>query len=418
MTKNHKTDMAEGAGVVIVGSGLAAVSVLDGLKESGYAGYVTMIGEERHFPYDRPPLSKDVLLNTGAEATILLREQDTYNGPDVELRRGRSVTAIDTTLRCVMLDNGDTVDYEQLVLATGSRPRTLPLLSPATPGVFYLRTLDDALALRVAMREARSLIVIGGGVIGLEVAAVATQRGIATTVIEAGPRLMARAATPLLSQMMDEVHQSHGVTIRCESQPTGFEYGNDSHTVTLSDGSVLIADLIVVGIGVVPEVTLALNAGIVCGAMGIVVDAHGRTNVDGVYAAGEVAYAFNESSGRHDRHESWHHAAAHGRHVGEALAGAEDGYAEICGYWSDQYDLNINVFGSVDGDDLAVRGDIGTRQFAIYHLRQGAIIGITCVNAPKDLRVGKQLVKARAVIAKETLEDTRAALTATGLKAA
>jgi len=410
MTRKNKTTEA---GVVIVGSGLAAVSVLDGLKEAGYTGHVTMIGEERHYPYDRPPLSKDVLLKTGAESGILLREQDSFDTADVELRRGRSVTAIDTDLRCVKLDNGDTVDYEQLVLATGSRPRTLPLLSPATPGVFYLRTLDDALALRVAMRDASSLIVIGGGVIGLEVAAVATQCGISTTVIEAGQRLMARAATPL-----DKVHAAHGVFVRCDTQPVGFDYGNDSHTVTLSDGTKLVADLIVVGIGVVPEVSLALSAGIVCGAMGIVVDGQGRTNVDDVYAAGEVAYALNAVSGRHERHESWHHAAAHGRHVGESVAGADALYAEICGYWSDQYDLNINVFGSVDGDDLAVRGDMDARRFAIYHLRQGAVVGITCVNAPKDFRTGKQLVKSRAVIAKNVLEDTQSALTTKGLEAA
>jgi NADPH-dependent 2,4-dienoyl-CoA reductase/sulfur reductase-like enzyme len=317
-----------------------------------------------------------------------------------------------------MLDNGDTVDYEQLVFATGSRPRILPLLSPATPGVFYLRTLDDALALRVAMQQASSLIVIGGGVIGLEVAAVATQCGITTTIIEAGPRLMARAATPMLSQVLEQVHAAHGVSIRCNAQPIGFEYGNDSHTVTLSDGTVLVADLIVVGIGVVPEITVALMAGIVCGVAGIVVDGHGRTNVDGVFAAGEVAYAFNTSSGWHERHESWHHAAAHGQHVGHSLVAAGEDYSEICGYWSDQYDLNINVFGSVDGDDLAIRGDIDTRQFAIYHLRQGAIVGITCVNSPKDLRVGKQLVKARAVVSKTALEDPRTNLAAEGLKAA
>lgn len=405
-------------GIVIVGSGLAAVSVLDGLKDAGYAGHVTMIGEELHYPYDRPPLSKDVLLKTGTESTILLREQETYDRPDVELLRGRAVTALDTSLRCVMLDNGDTVDYGRLVLATGSRPKVLPLLSPATPGVFYLRTLDDALALRVAMKRASSLIVIGGGVIGLEVAAVATQRGIATTVIEAGPRLMARAATPLLSHVLQQVHSAHGVAIRCNTHPVGFEYGNDSHTVTLSDGTVLVADLIVVGIGVTPEITLAHGAGIDCGAMGIAVDGLGRTSADGVFAAGEVAHAFNDVSGRHERHESWHHAAAHGRHIGQSLVDAHAGYAEICGYWSDQYDLNINVFGSVEGDDLALRGDIDTRRFAIYHLAAGAIVGITCLNSPKELRIGKTLVKARAVIAKEILEDTHASLPPAGLKAA
>lgn len=382
------------AGIVIVGSGLAAVCALEGMREAGYLGQVTMIGEERQMPYDRPPLSKQVLKEPGAEARIDLRDSAIFEAPMTRLLRGRCVAEIDVLKSSVVLDDGAVIGYEKLLLATGSRPRILPGLPPAGAGVFYLRTLDDAVALRGALKSARSLAVVGGGVIGLEVAATAVGLGVETTVIEASPRLMSRAACTQLSEVLDEEHRTHGVHVRCGATPSAFDFSGNRHTISWSDGRTLEVDLVLVGVGVIPETGLAERCGIECAAEGIVVDGFGVTSIPGVYAAGEVAFHYNGRVVCHQRQENWHHAAAHGRHVGAAMVKPEGVYQEICGYWSDQYDLNIQVFGAVTGDEHVVRGDISARRFAVFHLSDGVVVGITAVNSPSDLRLGKKLVRA------------------------
>lgn len=382
------------AGIVIVGSGLAAVCALEGMREAGYLGQVTMIGEERQMPYDRPPLSKQVLKEPGAEARIDLRDSAIFEAPMTRLLRGRCVAEIDVLRSSVVLDDGAVIGYDKLLLATGSRPRVLPGLPPAGAGVFYLRTLDDAVALRGALMSAKSLAVVGGGVIGLEVAATAVGLGVETTVIEASPRLMSRAACPQLSEVLDEEHRTHGVHVQCGATPSAFVFSGNRHTISWSDGRTLEVDLVLVGVGVIPEIGLAQRCGVECAAEGIVVDGFGVTSIPGIYAAGEVAFHSNGRVVCHQRQENWHHAAAHGRHVGAAMIKPEGVYQEICGYWSDQYDLNIQVFGAVTGDEHVVRGDISARRFAVFHLSDGVVVGITAVNSPSDLRLGKKLVRA------------------------
>ncbi|WP_198083419.1 NAD(P)/FAD-dependent oxidoreductase [Variovorax sp. E3] len=396
------------AGIVIVGSGLAAVCALEGMREAGYLGQVTMIGEERQMPYDRPPLSKQVLKEPGAEARIDLRDSAIFEAPMTRLLRGRCVAEIDVHRSSVVLDDGAVVGYEKLLLATGSRPRVLPGLPPAGAGVFYLRTLDDAVALRGALKSAKSLAVVGGGVIGLEVAATAVGLGVETTVIEASPRLMSRAACTQLSQVLDEEHRAHGVHVQCGAIPSAFEFSRNRHTISWSDGRTLEVDLVLVGVGVIPEIGLAERCGIECAAGGIRVDGFGVTSIPGIYAAGEVAFHYNGRVVCHQRQENWHHAAAHGRHVGAAMIKPEGVYQEICGYWSDQYDLNIQVFGAVTGDEHVVRGDISARRFAIFHLSDGVVVGITAVNSPSDLRLGKKLVRAGSPLEAEVESAVRA----------
>lgn len=387
------TGEAEEAGIVIVGSGLAAVCALEGMREAGYVGQVTMIGEERQMPYDRPPLSKQVLKEPGAEARIELRDGAIFDAPMTRLLRGRCVAEIDAPQRRVLLDDGAVVGYSKLLLATGSRPRVLPGLPPAGAGVFYLRTLDDAVALRGALKSATSLAVVGGGVIGLEVAATAVGLGVETTVIEASPRLMSRAACLQLSEVLEEEHRAHGVQVLCGATPSAFDFAGNRHTISWSDGRTLEVDVVLVGIGVTPEVDLAERCGIECVPEGIVVDGFGATSIPGVYATGEVAFHYNGRVVGHQRQENWHHAAAHGRHVGAAMIKPDAVYQEICGYWSDQYDLNIQVFGAVTGDEHVVRGDVSARRFAVFHLVDGVVVGITAVNSPSDLRAGKKLVR-------------------------
>lgn len=387
------TGGAQEAGIVIVGSGLAAVCALEAMREAGYVGQVTMIGEERQMPYDRPPLSKQVLKEPGAEARIDLRDAAIFDAPATRLLRGRCVAEIDARQRRVVLDDGAVVGYTKLLLATGSRPRVLPGLPPAGAGVFYLRTLDDAVALRGALKSATSLAVVGGGVIGLEVAATAVALGVETTVIEASPRLMSRAACPQLSEVLQEEHRSRGVRVLCGATPSAFDFSGNRHTISWSDGRKLEVDVVLVGVGVTPEVDLAERCGIKCAPEGIVVDGFGATSIPGVYAAGEVAFHYNGRVACHQRQENWHHAAAHGRHVGASMIEPGAVYQEICGYWSDQYDLNIQVFGAVTGDEHVVRGDVPARRFAVFHLAAGVVVGITAINSPSDLRRGKKLVR-------------------------
>lgn len=390
------TGGAREAGIVIVGSGLAAVCALEGLREAGYTGRVTMIGEERQMPYDRPPLSKQVLKEPGAEARIDLRDGAVFDDPMTRLLRGRCVAEVDARQSRVVLDDGAVVGYTKLLLATGSRPRVLPGLPPAGAGVFYLRTLDDAVALRGALKDATSLAVVGGGVIGLEVAATAVGLGVETTVIEASPRLMSRAACPQLSEVLEQEHRTRGVHVLCGATPCAFDFSGNRHIISWSDGRTLEVDVVLVGVGVIPEVDLAERCGIECAPEGIVVDGFGATSIPGVYAAGEVAFHYNGRVVGHQRQENWHHAAAHGRHVGMAMIEPGAVYQEICGYWSDQYDLNIQVFGAVTGDEHVVRGDVAARRFSVFHLVDGVVVGITAVNSPSDLRLGKKLVRAES----------------------
>ncbi|MDR3513381.1 MAG: FAD-dependent oxidoreductase [Caulobacteraceae bacterium] len=382
--------------VVIVGAGLAGLRAAEAVREAGFPGRVVLVGEEAHEPYDRPPLSKAVLQEEGHERGIALSPEGALAGLGVELRLGRRAVAIDRKAREVELADGERIAYDRLVLATGSRVRALDILPPGAAGVHYLRGLDDALALRAALKTGGRLAVVGGGVIGMEVAASARALGCECVVIEAGPRLMARAAAPAVSTFLHKRHLAEGVDVRLGVTVAAAEPSASpgAWRLRLSSGETIEAQAVVVGVGVSPNIDLARDCGLEVRPEGVVVDGFGATSDPAVYAAGEVALHLNDLYGRHDRQETWAHAAAHGQHVGEALVSPTQAYRQPPSYWSDQYDINLQVTGLATGDTDVVRGDPALGRFLVFHLAGGRIEGVSAVNAVRELRTAKRLIGA------------------------
>lgn len=380
------------ARLVIVGAGLAGLRVAEGARAAGYDGHIVLVGEEPHMPYDRPPLSKAFLLRQSERDQISLLHPKRLEELNIELKLGRAATAVDRPRRAVLLEDGDSVHYDRLVIATGSSPRAVPQLPPDRSGVHYLRSLDDATALREGLVTARQILVVGAGVIGLEVAAAAMQNGRRVTVVEAGNRVMSRAAAPAVTDFITRKHRQAGVDLRLGVHVSHVEQMTQSYSIHLSDGAVLSCDLIVVGIGVMPNDSLARNCGLEVRPGGILVNSYGMTSDPAVFAAGEVALHFNARQGRHDRQETWAHASAHGEHVGRSLIAPSRPYEELGSYWSDQYDFTLNVIGVPIGDCDVVRGDSRADQLVVLHLQDGRVAGASSINAARELRAARALI--------------------------
>lgn len=395
--------------VVIVGAGIAGVSAAQALRENGFKGQIILLSRENRMPYDRPPLSKDALHTSTLPTTFLLRDEAFYKTNQIDLRLGAEATAIDAAAHFVTLSDGTELPYSTLLLATGSRPRTLPLFPYGASFIHYLRTSSDAQRLRQDMQslpKGASMVIVGAGIIGLEVAASATAQGFHVTIIEAGERPLGRSGSPLLANFLAAEHTKHGVDIRCKTHIIDVEKGESGYSLTLSDKSFLPADLIVVGIGVCPEHELGSLAGIEVAASGISVDAQGRTSIKDIYAAGEVAFHHNVHYGTQRRDETWQHAASHGEHVAKAILGVPDDYSSPGSYWTDQYTFNIQVVGNPLGTSEVVRGNPSDGAFVIFHLIGSVICGITAVNATRELRKLRRLVRNSSAVPPHILEDT------------
>jgi len=382
----------EGETIVIVGAGIAGVRCAISLRESGFKGTLKLLNAEPHLPYDRPPLSKAVLAGEQTVEHISLDPRGELASGGVEVRSNARCVKIDRSARLLELANGETMSWNRLVLATGSRVRTLPELPEGMPHVHYLRTLDHALRLRGALQTGSTVAVIGAGVIGLEVAASLVALGATVTVVDPAPRVMGRSACPELGDLLLSRHELAGVRFHLGTIIERVEHEGDRIILTLSNGAELMADEVVVGVGVLPAVDLATDCGLAVDRLGVVTDGRGQTSDPAIYAAGEVAYHVNSLLGRHDRQETWAHAAAHGTHVGHALMGRQDDYSERASYWTDQYDLAVQVTGLPSGEVNVVRGDLANDGGMIFHLVDGVIAGITSVNAVRQLRAARKLL--------------------------
>jgi len=397
--------------IVIVGAGIAAVYAAESARKAGFDGRIILCGDEEEAPYDRPPLSKKVLQEAGEADRISLRDSAFYDAHDIDLRLGNAAQRIDRKARQVTFSDGTSLGYGTLVLATGSSLRTLPLLHPGMSRVFYLRRLSDAIALRDALPGLGKLVVVGAGVIGLEVAAVANGMGIDVTVLEAGPRPMARATCPEVCEFVVRQHEQRGVRIRAGTSIGEVVELSSGYRLGLSDGESLDADAVIVGIGVAPNMSLADSAGIETCASGICVDGQGRTSDEHIYAAGEVAYHFNARVSRSERQENWHHAVAHGEHVGRSIVCGGPDYEEISGYWSDQYDFSLQSFGLSIGERNIVRGDAAAGPFIVFHMEGDVVAGVSSVGAAREMRAGKALVRSGAKVPVSVLQDSSVDLT-------
>lgn len=395
--------------LVIVGASYAGAQLAASARDAGFDGRILLIGDETRAPYQRPPLSKGLLTGKTQVDALALKADDFYCESGIELLTGHRVTALDTAGRVVVLDDGRRLGYDWLALTTGARCRPLTLPGAHLAGVFELRSLGDALALDAAARNARRACVIGGGFIGLEVASALATRGLQVSVVEAAPRLLARAVTPELSDFVAALHRRHGVDIHCgQGVRTLIGQADRVTAVELQDGERIACDLVVAGIGVLPNTGLAERAGIAC-ANGILTDALGRTSVPQVLAAGDCAafpnpYAADPAAPI--RLESIQAANDLARAAASLVAGRPQPYSAVPWFWSDQYDAKLQMAGLMAADDeVVVRGDIASGRFSLFCLRGGRIAAVHTISRPADHMLGRKLVAARCAATPARLAD-------------
>lgn len=391
--------------IAIVGAGQAGVSVASELRRLGFDGRVLLVGEEAHPPYKRPPLSKTYLAGEASATSLAVLTPEALEKQKLEWRGGTRVTRIERETRQLVLADGARVGYDRLVLATGGRARTLPVAGAQHPCVHTLRTVDDVNSIRAALTTAQHVTVVGGGFIGLETAAVLRKQGLQVCVLEALPQLLARVTSPLVGEFYAQVHRSAGVDLRLSTQLAAIDDEGGRPVAVLADGARLATDLIIVGIGIVPNVELAAHAGLEVGN-GIVVDAGACTTDPTIYAAGDCTLHPSRCAGRPIRLESVQNALEQARIVAQNLLGGSAEYQTVPWFWSDQYDLKLQMVGLSGGHDQQVlRGDPQTRSFMVFYFREGRLIAADAVNRAADFGVARKLVSAGASLDPATLAD-------------
>ncbi|EPX84886.1 NAD(P)H-nitrite reductase [Rubellimicrobium thermophilum DSM 16684] len=382
--------------VVVVGAGQAGLALVARLRADGFDGPITLIGAEPHPPYQRPPLSKAYLLGEMPQERLYLRPESFYAEQGIDLRLGSPAAAIDTGRQVVVLETGAEIPYDELVLATGAVPRRLPAaIGGDLEGVFTMRDIRDADALAPQMRPGRRALVVGGGYIGLEGAAVAASRGLQVTLIEMAPRILNRVASAETADWFRALHRAHGVDIR---EGTGLDrlLGKDGRVTAarLSTGEEIPVDLVLVGIGIQPDTRLAESAGIAV-ENGIRTDEYGRTSVPHVWAAGDCA-SFPHEGGRL-RLESVGHAIDQAETVARNIMGAEQPYRPMPWFWSDQYDCKLQIAGLGQGHDRIVTRRLGEgpdAPLSHWYFRDGRLIAVDAMNDSRAYMIGKRLIEA------------------------
>ena len=390
--------------IVILGAGQAGAQAVATLRTEGFTGPLAVIGDEPFPPYQRPPLSKAYLAGTFERERLFLKPAAFYAEADCELILDVAATGIDRIERSVALADGRTLTYDKLLLATGSRVRRIPVAGAELDGIFYLRGIADVDLLRASFAEGKRLAVVGGGYIGLEVAAVAVKHGLDVTVFESLDRVMARAVSPAMSAFYEQAHRDAGVRFELNTTVEAFE-GEGKLAALRAGGLSHPADIALVGIGILPNIELAQDAGLAC-EDGIMVDDCARTADPAIFAAGDCTRHVGHD-GALIRLESVQNAIDQAKHAALAMLGRPLPYREVPWFWSDQYDLKLQIAGLArDGDELVRRGDPATRKFAVFHLREGHVAAVEAVNAAPEYIVGRKLIAAGASVDPARLADT------------
>lgn len=386
---------------LIVGGGHAGAQAAIALRQGGYEGSIAVLGREAELPYQRPPLSKDYLSGDMAWERMLIRPPAFWQDRNIALIGGRTAVSVDAAAHTLMCDDGSAYGYTNLIWATGGEPRRLMCEGADFDRVFAVRSRADADAMMAALPDVAQVVVIGGGYIGLEAAAVLTKLGKAVTLIEALPRVLARVAGEELSRFFEAEHRAHGVTLLTETGVDGIE-GSDGRVsgVRLTDGRVLTADMVIVGIGIIPAVEPLIAAGAEGTLGGVLVDATCRTSLPHIWAIGDGAAQATPfmPDGAVARIESVQNANDQANTAARDIIGDPRPHAATPWFWSNQYDLKLQTVGLSTGHDRTVlRGDPATRSFSVVYLRQGRVIALDCVNMVKDYVQGRKLVEDGAV---------------------
>ena len=396
--------------VVIAGAGHAAGQLVASLRQNKFEGRIVLAGDEAHLPYQRPPLSKKYLAGALDTERLYVKPASFYEEAGVELCLETSVTAINRDEKSLRTADGDEIRYDKLVLALGSRVRRLHVEGAKLRNVHYLRSIADVDGIRDNFDSGRRLVIIGAGYIGLEVAAVAQQSGLDVTVIEMADRVMSRVVSPEISDFYQIEHTNQGVKFRLSTGVSALTGKKRVKSVTTSEGEDIPADLVVVGVGVLPNTELATDAGLDVDN-GIVVDDHCRTSDPDVFAVGDCTSHPNTIYDRSLRLESVHNAVEQAKTAAANICGQDVSYSQVPWFWSDQYDLKLQIAGLSEGyDNVVIRGNPAERSFSCLYLKENCLIAVDAINAPRDFVQSKQLIARRAKINPSLLTDPTAAL--------
>ncbi len=397
--------------VVIVGAGQAGAELATALRQARYPGQIVLIGEEHHPPYRRPPLSKAFLAGECTVESLFIKPRTAYEKHAIECRTGVRVERIDRPTRTLHLSDGSAITYTKLALTTGGRPRTLPTSITGSTTVHYVRRVDDVERLRSVLACGSRLLIVGGGYIGLETAAMATKLGVSVTVLEAAPRVLARVASPTLSSFYEQAHRERGVQIRTATTVRRLEERDGCIEVVMDDGARIEVDAVVAGVGLAPNAEVAEEAGLEV-ADGIVVDERCNTSDPDIVAAGDCTQHYNGFLGRRTRIESVGNAVEQARVAAATICGHPARYDAVPWFWSDQYEFKLQMAGvRAEDDEVVLRGSTQGTDFSILYLRNGVLSAVDAINRPHEFMAAKRLIAARASVNAVRLTDESIPLT-------
>ncbi len=392
---------------VVVGASHAGSQLAVQLRKEGWTGRVILVGAEPHLPYHRPPLSKGVLAGEKAIESVQLRPVGMYETNAIELRLGQSVEHLLPAEKRILLASGEAIAYDKLALCTGASVRRIAL-GEGLQGVHYLRTADDVLAIRQELLPGKKAVIVGGGYIGLEVAAVFASQGLDVTILEMEDRILQRVTSPVISEFFHELHRHHGVNVVTGASVTSISGEGHVSGVICADGTEYSADIAIIGVGVIPETGLAEAAGLHV-ANGIVVNENARTSDPDIYAAGDCTWHPSAFYGRHMRLECVQNALDQSRVAAANIAGRTAVYDALPWFWSDQYDVKLQTAGMVlDYDHFLVRGDRNNadgKGFSVFYFQGDRMLAADCVNRPKEFIASKRLITERLVVNMQALDD-------------
>ena len=391
--------------LVIVGAGQSAIQCITSLRKEDYPGLITLVGEEEHLPYQRPPLSKGFLEDTVSNERLYFKKLEFFIENKVQLKLGTKAEEIDIENNNIHLSDNTKLSFDKLVFATGSSVRKLDFPGKDLNSIHYLRGLDDALSIKKDLQTSQNIVVVGAGYIGLEVAAIAAKQNKSVTVIEMADRVMNRTVDPQISDYYLNLHQKNGVTFKFNTSLKEIIGTNNPEKVVCSDGSEVAADMVVIGAGIMPNVELAENAGLSCDN-GIVVNEFGKTDHADIYACGDCTNHPNKLLNKKIRLESVHNAMEQSKTVASSIINKSLAYNQIPWFWSDQYDHKLQIVGlSGDHDKVIMRGDMSEAKFMLFYTKDEKLIAVDAVNNSKEFLICKKLVANKVTIKPDEISN-------------
>ena len=389
---------------LIIGGGQAACQTATSLKSKKYDGEIKIFCSENYLPYQRPPLSKKFLMGELDKERLFFKPENFYIENEISINLNSYVQRIDIENKEIFLENNKKENYDNLVIATGTIPRKVDVDKKISDKVFYLRSIDDVLNIRDKIKESKKVTIIGGGYIGLEVAAIINNLGLQVTILEMASRILERVTSETISSFYTKVHRQAGVEVLTNTSVEGLSENNNGIEVITSNGGI-ISDFVIVGIGVLPCDTLASESGIEV-KNGIIVDEFCKTSNDSVFSAGDCTMHPNIFYSKNIRLESVHNAIEQGKTVAASIIGEKTAYNQVPWFWSDQYETKLQIVGLLDNyDDIIVRGDAEKRSFAVFYIKDNVIIASDCVNRPAEHMMSRKLISEKVLIDKDRLSD-------------